>query len=126
MTTTRTAADPFDAAADPEKLRQEAHKAATSIAKSINDCYWKVDDALNNIPESAPAKAQLKAIRDSLFVQKQQAESIVQSATATQQDAAAPAPGTAPAPGQTPVAPPADPMSTGPKVSRLLLPKPRK
>lgn len=75
--------DSFSPAEDPEKIRQEAHSAATSMARLLSDTFYKSDDLLQKIPDSAPAKVELKAIRDNLFIQKNKAESIVQQATAT-------------------------------------------
>ena len=88
--------DMFTVAEDPEKLRQEAHGAATSTAKAISDCFYKVDSLLSKIPEAAPAKSQLKAIRDALFIQKNKAEGIVQQATMSPVPEEAPAPANVP------------------------------
>lgn len=96
--------DSFSPSEDPEKVRQEAHGAATSMARLLSDTFYKSDDLLQKIPDTAPAKAELKAIRDNLFIQKNKAEAIVQQATEIQPEPVAPPPPTAPVPAAAPTA----------------------
>lgn len=69
------------AATDPAKQTEAVHKAVTTVAKALSDTYFKVDDALLNLPVGNTLAAQLKAIRDNIFVQKQKAEQLVASAS---------------------------------------------
>lgn len=69
------------AANDPAKQTEAVHKAVTTVAKALSDTYFKVDDALLNLPIGSELGAQLKAIRDNIFVQKQKAEQLVSSAS---------------------------------------------
>ena len=62
------AADPTD----PYKQQENLHKSATDVAKAVSDAYYKVDSALLNLPAGNTMAAGMKAIRDNLFVQKQQ------------------------------------------------------
>jgi hypothetical protein len=69
------------AANDPAKQTEAVHKTVTTVAKALSDTYFKVDDALLNLPIGSELGAQLKAIRDNIFVQKQKAEQLVSSAS---------------------------------------------
>lgn len=69
------------AANDPAKQTEAVHKAVTTVAKALSDTYFKVDDALLNLPVGSELGAALKAIRDNIFVQKQKAEQLVSQAS---------------------------------------------
>lgn len=94
------------AANDPAKQTEAVHKAVTTVAKALSDTYFKVDDALLNLPVGSELGAALKAIRDNIFVQKQKAEQLVSQASEAvaalppelPEEPAAPEPGKAPAP----------------------------
>lgn len=101
------------AANDPAKHTEAVHKAVTTVAKALSDTYFKVDDALLNLPIGSELGAQLKAIRDNIFVQKQKAEQLVSQASEAvaalppepvEEPAAPEAPAPAPAPAAAPTA----------------------
>lgn len=66
---------------DPRKAQEALHKAVVDVAKAISDAFYKVDSELLGLPPNNSLGAELKAIRDNIFVQKQRAEKLVTGAS---------------------------------------------
>jgi hypothetical protein len=87
---------------DALKAQVALHSAAVDVAKAVSDAYYKIDAALTKMAQDSDIYSKLKAVRDAVFIQKGQAEAVVQVASGGQQ--APPAQSVAPTP--TPVTPP--------------------
>ena len=85
---------------DPRGEGEALHKTVTEVAKAVSDAFYKVDGALLGLPVGSNLSGPLKAIRDSVFATKSQAEQLVTRATtelqqipvATPEEEAAPVP----------------------------------
>lgn len=64
------------------KEGEATHKTVTEVAQAVSDAFYKVDKALLGLQPGAHLATPLKAIRDTLFATKQQAEGMVQKASA--------------------------------------------